>query len=257
MLLTLSTIRNHSVVASDGDIGTVNDVLFDDTSWMIRWLVVDTGGWLSGRKVLLPPSALGHADPQAKTFSVRLTKAQIEASPGLDSHRPVSRQFETSTYDYYGWSPYWGSGYYMGGYGMIPMSMDREVERRHEDIARQQHDQDEPHLRSAATIIGYHIHASDGEIGHLSDLVLEDTDWSVHFLIVDTSNWWMGQKVLISPRSATNIRWTEQLVYLDVNRQTIKDSPSYDPLREMDRADEDRLAEYYHRSRAGSPEKIG
>jgi sporulation protein YlmC with PRC-barrel domain len=249
MLLNLSTIRGHSIAARDGTIGSVSDVLFDDVSWMIRWVVVDTGDWLSGRKVLLPPSALGHVEPNGKTFPVRLTRAEVKASPELNTHRPVSRQFETSTYDYYGWSPYWGSGYYLGGYGMIgaawPMSKDSEVQRRADDLARHQHDQDEPHLRSAEEVAGYHIHATDGEIGHLSDLVIEDTDWSIHFLIVDTSNWWMGQKVLISPRSAKDIRWTERMIYLDVDRQKVKDSPPYDPDKPVDRAHEDRMAGHY------------
>ena len=253
MLLNLSTIRGHSIVASDGIIGSVSDVLFDDASWMIRWLVVDTGNWLSGRKVLLPPAALGHADQDARTFAVRLTKAQIEASPALESHTPVSRQFEMSAYDYYGWSPYWGSGFYMGGYGLLSsgmtMTADPEVQRRAEEIARHQQHQDEPNLRSAEEVAGYHIHATDGEIGHLSDLVIEDTDWSIHYLIVDTSNWWMGQKVLISPRSAQDIRWTEQLIYLDVDRQKVQDSPPYDPAMPLDRAHEDRMAGHYAKGR--------
>ena len=253
MLLNLSTIRGHSIAASDGIIGTVSDVLFDDTSSMIRWLVVDTGNWLSGRKVLLPPAALGHADPHASTFPVRLTMVQIEASPALESHTPVSRQFEMSAYDYYGWSPYWGSGLYMGGYGLMTSGMsmkaDPEVQRHAEDIARHQNDRDDPNLRSAEEITGYHIHAIDGEIGHLSDLVIEDTDWSIHYLIVDTSNWWMGQKVLISPRSAQDIRWTEHLIYLDVDRQKVQDSPSYDPAKRLDRAHEDRMAGHYAKSR--------
>jgi hypothetical protein len=249
MLLNLSTIRGHSIAASDGTIGSVSDVLFDDASWMIRWLVVDTGDWLSGRNVLLPPSALGHPDPDSKTFPVRLTKAQIKASPELDLHRPVSRQFETSTYDYYGWSPYWGTGFYLGGYGLsdgaLPRSADPEVQRRADDISRHQHDQDEPHLRSAQAITGYHLHATDGEIGHLSDFVIEDTDWSIHYLIGDTSNWWMGQKVLISPRSAQDIRWTEQLIYLDVDRQKVMDSPPFDPAKPIDRAQENQMARHF------------
>jgi len=266
MLLNMSTIRGHGIAASDNTIGSVSDVLFDDTSWMIRWLVVDTGDWLSGRKVLLPPAALGQPDPNGKTFPVRLTRAEVEASPELDTHRPVSRQFETSTYDYYGWSPYWGSGAYMGGYGMMSsgmsMAVDPEVQRRAEDIARHQHDQDEPHLRSADEVTGYHIHATDGEIGHLSDLVIEDTDWSIHYLIVDTSNWWMGQKVLILPRLAREIRWTEQLIYLDVDRQTVKDSPPYDPARPLDRAYEDRMAGHYAKPQAEpdqmeKPQQVG
>jgi sporulation protein YlmC with PRC-barrel domain len=253
MLLNLSTIRGHDIKAIDGTIGSVSDVFFDDESWIIRWLIVDTGNWLSGRKVLLPPAALGHADLEANTFAVRLTKAQVEASPEFDSHRPVSRQFEVSAYDYYGWSPYWGSGFYMGGYGLMSsgmsMTADPEVQRRAEEIARHQHDRDEPNLRSAEEVTGYHIHATDGEIGHLSDLVIEDTDWSIHYLIVDTSNWWMGQKVLISPRSAQDIRWTEQLIYLDVNRQKVKDSPTYDPTKPVDRAHENRMAGHYAKAR--------
>jgi sporulation protein YlmC with PRC-barrel domain len=216
---------------------------------MIRWLVVDTGDWLSGRKVLLPPSVLGHLDPDGKTFPVRLTRAEVEASPKLDTHRPVSRQFEISTYNYYRWSPYWGSGFYLGGYGMtgggLSMTGDPHAPSRADKLARLQKNLDEPHLRSAEEVTGYHIHATDGEIGHLSDVILEDTDWSIHYLIVDTSNWWMGQKVLISPRSAQDIRWAEQLICLDVDRQKVKDSPPYDSAKPVDRAHEERMAGHY------------
>jgi len=132
------------------------------------------------------------------------------------------------------------------------MKADPEVQRRTEDIARHQNDRDDPNLRSAEEVTGYHIHAIDGEIGHLSDLVIEDTDWSIHYLIVDTSNWWMGQKVLISPRSAQDIRWTEHLIYLDVDRQKVQDSPSYDPAKPLDRAHEDQMAGHYAKSRIDS-----
>jgi sporulation protein YlmC with PRC-barrel domain len=242
MLFNLSTIRGHAVAASDGTIGTVSDFLFDDTSWMIRWLVVDTGNWLSGRKVLLPPSVLGHAEPSETTFPVHLTRAEVEASPELDTHVPVSRQFETYIYDYYGWSPYWGSGDHLGGYGLLgnpmPMLSDPEVQRRVDDISRQQQSADAPHLRSAVAVTGYHIHATDGEIGHLSDIMVEDTDWRVHYLVVDTSNWWNGKLVLISPHSARDIRWTERLIYLDVDRQKVNDSPPYNSAKPIDRDQE-------------------
>ncbi len=249
MLFNLSTIRGHAVTASDGAIGTVSDLLFDDASWTIRWLVVDTGNWLTGRKVLLPPAALGHPDPEAKSFPVRLTRAAVEASPELETQLPVSRQFETSIYDHYGWSPYWGAGYYMGGYGMLagsyPMWSDPEEQRRAEDFARQAERADAPQLRSAEAVTGYHLQATDGSIGHLADLLVDDTDWSVHYLVVDTSNWWNGKLVLISPRAAKDIRWTEQLIYLDVDRATVKASPPYDPAKPVDRSDEQRMAEHY------------
>src|SRR5271170_2222937 len=123
MLWNASAINGYAITASDGGLGTVSDFLFDDSSWLIRWLVVDTGKWLSGRKVLLPPSVLGHLDAEGEKFPVRLTMQQVKDSPEIATDRPVSRQMETSVYDYYGWSPYWGTGFYMGGYGYMPGAM--------------------------------------------------------------------------------------------------------------------------------------
>ena len=120
MLWNASAINGYAIAASDGRLGTVSDFLFDDASWLVRWLVVDTGNWLSGRKVLLPPSVLGHLDPKEDEFSVELTMQQVKDSPEIDTDRPVSRQMETNVYDYYGWSPYWGTGFYMGGSGYMP-----------------------------------------------------------------------------------------------------------------------------------------
>src|SRR5580692_3080029 len=120
MLWHASAINGYAIAASDGQIGTVSDFLFDDASWTVRWLVVDTGNWLSGRKVLLPPSVLGHLDAKKQECSVELTMQQIKDSPETGTDRPVSRQMETSLYDYYGWSPYWGTGFNMGGFGFVP-----------------------------------------------------------------------------------------------------------------------------------------
>ena len=206
MLRNTSAIDGYFIAASDGHLGTVSDFLFDDVSWLVRWLVVDTGNWLSGRKVLLPAFALGHLDAERREFAVRLTMQQVKDSPDIDTKRPVSRQMEANIYDYYGWSPYWSTGLYMGGYGF-------GYGRRHSAIAshgihaargryrRCRRSDDDPHLRSIEAITGYHIHASDGEIGHVDDFLVEDADWSIHYLVVDTKNWWPGKKVLISPRS--------------------------------------------------------
>jgi hypothetical protein len=259
MLWNASAINGYTITASDGQLGTVSDFLFDDGSWLVRWLVVDTGNWLPGRKVLLPPSVLGHPDRSEREFSVRLTMQQVKDSPDIDSDRPVSRQMETFIYDYYGWSPYWGSGFYMGGYmaggyglmgGPIATSPSPESRRREEDIARSQNDGD-PHLRSIEAVTAYHIHASDGEIGHVEDFLIEDADWSIHYLVVDTKNWWPGKKVLISPRSAREIDWKDKLVNLNVDRQTVKDSPAYDASTMVDRTYEKHFHNYYGEIRPG------
>ena len=115
---------------------------------------------------------------------------------------------------------------------------------------RPQRDDDDPHLRSIEAVTGYHIHASDGEIGHVEDFLVEDADWSIHYLVVDTKNWWPGKKVLISPRSAQKINWTGKLVNLDVNRQKVKDSPAYDATTTIDRAYEHHFHNHYGDVRA-------
>jgi len=151
MLRNASAIKGYAIAASDGRLGTVSDFLFDDATWMVRWLVVDTGNWLPGRKVLLPPSVLGHADPKEREFRVKLTMKQVKDSPDIRTDRPISRQMETNIYDHYGWSPYWGTGIYMGGYdvgGVMAASPALAFGRYGEDIADIQRSHDDPHLRS-------------------------------------------------------------------------------------------------------------
>jgi sporulation protein YlmC with PRC-barrel domain len=249
MLWHASAINGYAIAASDGHIGTVSDFLFDDASWLVRWVVVDTGNWLSGRKVLLPPSALGRLSANDRLFAVKLTKQQVKDSPEIDTDRPVSRQMETNVYDYYGWSPYWGTGFNMGGYGFMPgygmASPYLGAQRGAQKVDEAQADRDDVHLRSIEAVTGYHIHASDGEIGHVEDFLVDDGDWRIHYLVVDTKNWWPGKKILVSSRSAGEIDWTDRLVNLDVDRQRIKDGPAYDPSMTIDRAYDEKLLTYY------------
>jgi sporulation protein YlmC with PRC-barrel domain len=263
MLWNASSINGYAILASDGTIGTVSDVLFDDTSWLVRWLVVDTGHWLSGRKVLLPSSAMAGLDAERKECTIRLTMQQIEDSPSIASDQPVSRQMETTVYDYYGYSPYWNSGFgylgsmgYLGGFayrgglgGAMPIAT--EGERTRDELAKSPHANDDVHLRSAAAVVGYHIHATDGEIGHIKAFLLEDSDWSIRYLVVDTSNWWMGRDVLISPLSVRHIDWSDLLVHIDVDRQKVKDGPEYDLAMPIDHGFDDRLMRHYGIELAG------
>jgi len=256
-----SQINGYAIHASDGDIGTVNDFLFDDETWLVRWLVVDTGNWLPGRKVLLPPSSLAHVNHIGRQFSVRLTKQQVKECPDLDSDQPVSRQMETTIYDYYGWSPYWNPVSYLGmaafggGYlGRTAATLPSpELMRTEQEIEDAQPGKVEPTLRSANEVIGYHIYASDGEIGHVEDLLVDDDDWSIHYLVVDTKNWWPGRQVLISPMSVRKIEWADRLVSLGADRQMVKNSPPYDSSTTVDPLYEKNLHNHYGdlRSREG------
>jgi hypothetical protein len=249
MLWHASVINGYAIEAKDGAIGTVSDFLFDDASWRVRWLVVDTGNWLSGRKVLLPPSALGQLDVSDRALAVKLTRQQIKDSPDIDSDRPVSRQMETSVYDHYGWGPYWGTDLTPSGFADMPGAGTATpyTEAQHHDrkTGEARTNRDDAHLRSVAAVTGYHIHASDGEIGHVEDFLVEDADWSIRYLVADTTNWLPGKSILVSSRSAGEINWADKLVNLDVDRQRIKDSPAYDPSVTIDQAYDEKFLTYY------------
>jgi len=246
VLWDASAIIGCAIEASDGRLGTVSDLLFEDVSWAIRWLIVDSGNWLPGRKVLLPLSALGQPDRAQRRFPVKLTMQQVKDSPDVDTDQPVSRQIEAHVYNYYGWDPYWSGGYFPIDSGMAtPFVAPLYGKPRDPGRADAQPNEGDPHLRSIAVVIGYHIHATDGEVGHVEDFLVDDAGWSIRFIKVDTRNWWPGKKVLIVPRSAREIDWADRLVHLDVSRQKVKGSPSYDPSITVDGAYEEKFLTYY------------
>jgi hypothetical protein len=245
MLWKASAIEGFAIAACDGPIGVISDFLFDDATWLVRWLVVDTGSWLSSRKVLLPPSVLGHPDADTKKFSVVLTKQEIRDSPSIDTDRPVSRQMETGIYDHFGWTPYWSTGFYIAGNGSMPQFAAKSASPGCWDRDDGQASGDDPHLRSTRAVTGYRIQARDGEIGHVEDFLVADADWSIHYLIIDTKNWWPGKKVLISPALVTGITWSDREVFLGVYCQRVKDSPRYDETTHVDREFESSFRDHY------------
>ena len=240
MLWNSSALTGYAIQAIDGNIGSVSDVLFEDVKFCMRWLVVDTGNWLPGRKVLLPVSALGHPDRELRLFPVKLTMQQVRDSPDIDTDMPVSRQHEADIFDYYGWDPYWGGGLYpVAAMANSARALDSPTAP---GTTKVPHDQ---HLRSIAAITGYHIHATDGNIGHAADFLLDEEGWSLRYMCVDTGNWWPGQQVLIAPGSIRAIDWGAQLIHLDVDCSTLRGRPPYNPAMTVDGAYDDRFRSYY------------
>jgi hypothetical protein len=241
MLRHQSQINGYAVHATDGLVGTISDVLFDDATWLIRWLVIDTGTWLTGRKVLLPPSALASVNHIGHQFSVKLDRQQVRACPGVDTDLPVSRQHETDIYSYYGWAPYWGAGSYMGmvGYGgylggslIAPPSLALMTREKGIDEVRQA--KDDPALRGMGEVTGYVVHAKDGDVGQVEDFLVEDDDWSIHYLVVAIGSWWQGNKVLVSPLAVLSIQWADRQITLGTDRESIKNSIAYDTSSTID-----------------------
>lgn len=250
MLWDLSRLDGYSIEASDGQLGTVHDLLFDDKNWTLRWVVVDTGNWLSGRKVLLPLSTVGPPDPASRKLPVSLTMRQVEGSPEDTTDLPVSRQMEARIFDYYATNPYWGGGYATMSNAITtptvaPLHDAGSEPRDYIGTGLPRNDVGDFRLRSARVVSGYHISATDGQIGHIEDFLVDDADWRIRFLKVDTKNWWPGERVLISPLSVLKIDWADRLVYLNVERQKVKVSPRYDPLLTVDGAYEAKFVSFY------------
>jgi uncharacterized protein YrrD len=222
MLRNAKDLIGFGIRATDGVIGTVEDLYFDDQDWTIRYFVVNTGSWLTGRKVLISPVAIGSPAWITRVLPAALTRAQVEHSPDIDTRKPVSRQNETEYVGYYGYSHYWG-GSGMWGLGAYPGSP--PTERSTEDNAPVP---DDYHLRSSNAVIGHHIEATDGDVGHVEDLVFDDDTWAIRFLIVDTSNWWGGRRVLVATRRIENVSWVEAKISVDLTRQAVKNAPPYD-----------------------------
>jgi len=241
MLNRAKTLNGYKLNSRDGELGKVKEFYFDDRHWTVRYLVADTGNWLTGKQVLLSPYSLGAVDPAGEDIVVDLTKKQIEESPSWDSDKPVSRQFEESYYGYYGMPMYWGGIYNWGAYS-YPMR-DRAKWNEH---ARAEKTWDSA-LRSTRDVTGYNIQASDGEIGHVEDFIIDTETWAIRYLIVDTRNWWPGKKVLVSPQWIDRVSWTESKVFVGLTRETIKQSPEYHETALLNREYELGLYRHYNR----------
>ena len=242
MLMKAKVLNGYKLHTLDGDIGSAKGFYFDDRYWTIRYLVANTGNWLTGRKVLISPYSLNEVSPTAEEISVQLTKAQIEASPSIDSEKPVSRQFEDSYYGYYGYPYYW-NGPEAWGYYPHP-----ERDPRKWGATGKNGSEWDSHLRSTHAVTGYHLLARDGEIGHVEDFVIDDETWAIRYLIVATTDFWPGKKVLISPQWIEKVSWEESEVIVDLSREMIKGAPEYTEGSLPTRDDETGLYGYYNRA---------
>ena len=242
MLIKAKTLKGYTLHSLDGEIGKVNEFYFDDHHWAIRYLVVDTGTWLDERQVLISPYALGAVNHEAHNIAINLTKKQIEESPSLSTHRPVSRQFEESYYGYYGWPVYWSGPYMWGPYPHILRDP-----RAWENATPPHTKSWDAHLRSTHDVSGHHLQAADGKIGHVEDFIIDDEAWAIRYLIIDTRNWLPGKKVLVSPQWIDRVSWDESKVFVNLTRNVIEESPEYTGVSLLTREYEDRLHRHYHR----------
>jgi hypothetical protein len=241
MLRSVRAMLHADLEATDGAIGRCEDFLFDDASWTIRYMVADTRKWLSGRKVLISPGALSDWDWRSDVLPVRLSRDGIRQSPPLESHMPVSRQYEKELTAYYGWTGYWDEPHTREPAASLFADAAAKAARNLEAIEGA----GESHLRSIKEVTGYHIEARDDAVGHVEDFLLENLTWTIRYLIADTRNWLPGRKVLLSPAWAGTIDWKRSRLHVGLDRRAIESSPVYDRERPLTREDEETLFKHY------------
>lgn len=236
LLHQLKKLQDYRLKARDGELGNLREVYFDDQAWMVRYLVVRTGGWLLGREVLIAPRSVTEVNEEEKALTIDLTQEQIKGSPPVTTEKPVSRHYEQVFYQYYDWIPYWYGEPFLAP-GMSPVAAEpRELSGGLPE---------NPHLRSSHEVRGYHLHASNGEIGHVADFILGQQDWKVRYLEIDTRNWWPGKHVLIAPTWIRQVSWETKEISVKLAREAIESAPEYDSSQPITADDEIRLYQHY------------
>ena len=243
MKRNLKELTGYHIGATDGEVGKVTDFLFDNTSWTIRYLVVETGNWLSGRKVLLSPQALQGTDHEKKIFKVNLTIDQVKHSPHIDTENAVSRQQEEELHQHYPWTGYWSHDKWPGGIGtvgmMTPVITEPLADAVHHamhkddqqntgsDVEQKPGATDERHLFTTSNVKGYTLSASNGDAGNIDGFIIDDSSWKIDSLIVDTGHWLPGKKVILSPERIKGLEWLTSCASADVSIDEIRHFPVY------------------------------
>jgi sporulation protein YlmC with PRC-barrel domain len=242
VLQQATKLEGCRVLATDGEIGRVEEIYFDDERWVVRHLIVSCGRWLKGHEVLISPYAVTRVNPEEREVVVMLTTEDVRGSPSIEADRPVSRRFEAELFRYYGYPAYWHCPTSWAG-GAIPIlptvlgnvPMERPDAQALEKEAREA---EECHLRSSSEVTGYRIQARDGALGRLDDLIFDDMTWAIRFLVIDTNGWLPGGRVLVLPESIAEVDWARGRVRVAETRNSLRGEPPFDlvRLRREDRA---------------------
>ena len=216
-------IKGYRLALTDAELGKVKDFYFDDSLWIVRYLVADTSGLLPGRQVLISPVSLNQVDEKQKKISINLSKEDVEFSPPIDLDKPVSRQDEKKIVNYYTWPNYW------------------------EAKAHEVSEKKDPNLRSMQEIKNYEICGTDGPVGYVKDFIIDDLDWSVSYMVVDTRKLIPGRKVLLALRWIREIDAEEKKVVVDVACDAVRSAPEYNPETPLNREIEAGIFDHYEK----------
>ncbi len=263
MFRSTNDLQGFTVTTSEGDIaGRVEQFYFDDEKWVVRYLVVETGGWMEKQHVLISPAAINDLNWMVRVVKLSLTREQIENSPDIEMDKPVSRQREAEITEYFQWPRYWGGPLLWGAagypapYTISPPPADYQdrigasetLLKAEQEGRAARKERGDPHLRCTNEVTGYYIEAADGSIGHVEDFIVEEGTWAIRYIVVDTVNWWPGKKVLVSSHWIEAVRWSHSQVYVGLTRAAIKSAPEFDAGLKLSREYEARLHKHYRRT---------
>jgi len=237
MMTKAKTLIGYTLKGLDGDFGKIKEFYFDDHHWAVRYLVADTGTWLTDRQVLISPYSLGPVDRDHQHVTVNLTKKQIHESPPLSTDLPVSRQFEVAYHTYYEWPGYWEGPYLWGSRPYLSPDKAKRADGTDWDS----------HLRSTAAVNDYTIQANDGELGRVEDFIIDEKTWAIRYIVVDTHAWLPGRQVLIASKWIEKVSWDLSKVFINLSREMIKHSPEYSPSALVTREYETLLHGHFNR----------
>jgi hypothetical protein len=260
MFRSVESLKGCTVAASDGEIGSVEEIYFDDEAWGIRYLVVKTGNWIDGRRVLISPYSVIRLDPGGLSVYADLTRQQVSDSPPVDTHQPVSRQHEAEYHRYYGYPAYWGGVDVWGTSSYPAFSRAALSAVSPETLAQLALYGDkrpgDSHLCSTDAVDGYHVEAADGDVGHVSGFIFDDEAWTIRYITVDTQNWWpSGKEVLLATEWIFLVDWYQSSVSTQLTRDAIKESPAYDSKIPLERDFEAQLYAFYGKAGYWSDER--
>jgi hypothetical protein len=252
MLYSVSDLQGYTIRATDGDIGTLRTLYFDEADWGVSHAVIDTGSWITGKHVLVSPEVLGQPDAHNKHLTVNLTREEIQDCPELNTHDTAHGPYSGVAHTRARRPVFWSSDPFVlnslagrpGGSPLPAQPPAAPSPTAAPSVTEQAHG---PALYSSRKIIGYYIQARDGEMGHVEDFIMDTDAWHIRYMVVDTKNWWPGKKVLVSPQWIEAIRWDDAHVTVDLSREQIKTSPEYDPSKPIPRDYESRLHDHYDR----------
>lgn len=227
MLRSIRELLGYGVEATDGRIGVVKDLLFNQYGWCVCHVMIDLTDLIPGKRVVLPPESFGQPGTRDTSFPVNLSCEELKNGPTLEIDEVEYRKHADELCLHHGWEPCW----------RCPSMKSEQGKEPEEDMQ----------MRSCREIMSYGVEATDGSIGHVEDLILDDSEWIIRYFVVHTRTWLPGRKVLVAPSWIAQIVWDELKVYVSHTRQEVKESPVFDPSEPVNRKYEEVLYDYYGR----------